>query len=114
MNQCPPGPQVFHWSLFEFFQIFVEIFANYCLSLVSTAPVNNLYFPSVNDTVQKKRPKSLKFVAGVNDTAEKLFTGVNETADNFFGGVSDTGDWRVLPILACLHLKIKNKQNINL
>jgi hypothetical protein len=31
--------------------------------------------------------KSQKFIAGVNDTAEKLFTGVK-----FFGGVSDTGD----------------------
>jgi hypothetical protein len=28
VNQCPPGPQVFHWSLFEFFRKFVEIFAN--------------------------------------------------------------------------------------
>jgi hypothetical protein len=61
------------------------------LSPVSLTPVNNLYFPSVVDTVQKKI-KSLKFIAGVNDTAEKLFTGVNNTADKFFGGVSDTGD----------------------
>ncbi len=29
MNQCPPGPQVFHWSLFEFFRKFAEIFTNY-------------------------------------------------------------------------------------
>jgi hypothetical protein len=28
MNQCPPGLQEFHWSHFEFFQIFAEIFAN--------------------------------------------------------------------------------------
>jgi hypothetical protein len=61
----------------------------------------------------RKKPKSLKFIAGVNDTADKLFTGVNDTADKFFGGVSDTGDKRVLPILACLHLKMKNKQNYN-
>jgi hypothetical protein len=40
----------------------------------------------------RKKPKSLKFIASVNDTAEKLFTGVNDTADKFFGGVSDTGD----------------------
>jgi hypothetical protein len=39
-----------------------------------------------------KKPKSLKFIACVNDTAEKLFSGVNKTADKFFGGVSDTGD----------------------
>ncbi len=28
MNQCPPGPQVFHWGHFEFFRKFAEIFAN--------------------------------------------------------------------------------------
>jgi hypothetical protein len=59
---------------------------------VSTTPANNLYFPSVVDTVQKKKPKSLKYIAGVNDTAERLFTNVNDTADKFFGGVSNTGD----------------------
>jgi hypothetical protein len=31
--------------------------------------VNNLYFPGVVDTVQEK-PKSRKFISGVNDTAE--------------------------------------------
>jgi hypothetical protein len=62
----------------------------------------------------RKKTKSLKFIAGVNDIAEKLFTGVNDTADKFFGGVSDTSDKRVLPMLACLHLKMKNKQNFNL
>jgi hypothetical protein len=40
----------------------------------------------------RKKPKSFKFIAGVNGTAEILFTGVNYTADKFFGGVSDTGD----------------------
>ncbi len=39
MNQCPPGPQVFHWSLFEFFRKFAEIFANECLSPESVTPV---------------------------------------------------------------------------
>jgi hypothetical protein len=71
-------------------------------SAVSTTPaknllpvllilVNNLYFPGVVDTVQKKK-KTLKYIPGVNDTAEKLFTRVNATADKFFGSVSDTGD----------------------
>jgi hypothetical protein len=59
------------------------------LSPVSLTPVNNLYFPNVIDTIQKK-PKRLKFIA--NDTSEKLFTGVNDTADKFFGSVSDTGN----------------------
>jgi hypothetical protein len=40
----------------------------------------------------RKKLKSLKIIAGVNDTAEKLFTGDNATADKFFGGVSNTGD----------------------
>jgi hypothetical protein len=35
---------------------------------------------SVVDTGQKKT-NSLKFIAGVNDTAKKLLTGVNDTAD---------------------------------
>jgi hypothetical protein len=43
-----------------------------------------------------------------------FISGVNDTGDKFFGGVSDTDDQRVLTILACLHLKMKNKQNFNL
>jgi hypothetical protein len=61
------------------------------LSPVSLTPVNNLDFSGVIDTVQKK-PKSLKFIAGVNDNAEKLFTGVNDTANKFFGSVINTGN----------------------
>ena len=63
---------------------------------VSLTPVNNLspvsttpaitFFPGVVDTGQK--PKGLKFITGVNNTAEKLFTGVNDTADKFFVGVT--------------------------
>jgi hypothetical protein len=43
----------------------------------------------------RKKPKSLKFIAGVNETAEKLFTGVNDTADKFyFSAVSATPEIR--------------------
>jgi hypothetical protein len=56
----------------------------------------------------------LMFIAGVNDTGEKLFSGVNDTGEKFIAGVNDTGEYRVLPILACQHLKIKNKQKLNL
>jgi hypothetical protein len=59
MNQCPPGPQVFHWGRFEFFQKFAEIFANEYLSPVSTT----------------------------NDTGDKLFSGVNDTGEKFFAVV---------------------------
>ncbi len=31
-------------------------------------------------------------IAGVNDTADKLFAGVNDTADKLFAGVNDTVD----------------------
>jgi hypothetical protein len=57
MNQCPPGPQVFHWGRSEFFRKFAEIFAS-----------------GVNDTGEK-------FIAGVNDTGEKFIAGVNDTGD---------------------------------
>jgi hypothetical protein len=71
------------------------------------------FFSSVVDTAQKNA-KSLKFIAGVNDTAEKLSSSVNDTADKFFGGVNDTPDRTVLTIPACLDLKMKNKQKFNL
>ncbi len=64
-----------HGDIREF--MFINV-VNKNLLPVSLTPVDNLYFPSVVDTVQKK-PKSLKFIAGVNDTAEKLFTG--DTSD---------------------------------
>jgi hypothetical protein len=32
------------------------------------------------------------FIAGVNDTGEKLFSGVNDTGEKFIAGVVDTGD----------------------
>jgi len=64
-------------------------------------------FPRCRWYRSEKKTKSLKFIAGVNDTAEKLFTSVNNIADKFFPSVSDTADYRVLPILACLHQKMK-------
>jgi hypothetical protein len=49
------------------------------LSPVSMTPAMT-FFPGVVDTGQKL-PKGLKFIAGVNATAEKLFTGVNDTGE---------------------------------
>ncbi len=43
----------------------------------------------------------------VNDTGDKLFTGVNGTADKFFTFSVDTVDKTVLPISACLRLKME-------
>jgi hypothetical protein len=74
--------------------------------------VNNTgekYVPGVVDTVQEKTKKP-KIYRWCQRHRRKLFICVNDTADKFFGCVSD----RVLPILACLHLKTKNKQNFNL
>jgi hypothetical protein len=67
-----------------------------------------------NDSFSGIKNINIKFFTGVNNTAEKLFSDVNDTADKFIGGVVDTGDKRDLPILACLHLKIKNKQKFYL
>ncbi len=82
-------------------------------SVINTVDTGDNIFPRCR-WYRSEITKKPKFIAGVNDTAEKLFTGVNNTADKLFGGVSDTGNERVLPILACLHLKKKNKQNFNL
>ncbi len=111
-NQCPPGPPL------EPFWIFSKIRGNICELMFITGDKlfsgEQFIFPRCCWYRSEKKPKSLKFIASVNDNAEKLLTGVNDTVDKFFGGVSDTGDERVLPILACLHLKMKNKQNFNL
>ncbi len=32
------------------------------------------------------------FIAGVNDTGDKLFSGVNDTGEKFIAGVNDTAD----------------------
>ena len=48
MNQCPPGPQVFHWSYFEFF-------SKICGDI-----------------------RELMFITGVNDTGDKqLFANIS-------------------------------------
>ncbi len=65
------------------------------LSAVTTTPAINLSLVTRTRTPwrwgaaknRQKKPKGLKFIVGVNDTAEKLFTGVNNTADKFFAGV---------------------------
>jgi hypothetical protein len=68
---------------------------------------------------EKEKQHSLIFIAGVNDTAKKMFTGVNNTAKKLFAGVSGTIDKfftgvGALPLLACLDLKMKNNQKYNL
>jgi hypothetical protein len=98
MNQCLPGPQVFHWGRFEFFRKF---------GTGDTGDTGDKLFSGVNDTGENLWPvsmkpainpchgeiiKSLIFSAGVNDTTEKLFNGVNDTADKLFGGVNDNCD----------------------
>ncbi len=51
MNQCPPGPQVFHWSLFEF-------------------------FAKIRGGIRE-----CMFFTGVVDNGDKLFSGVNDTGE---------------------------------
>jgi hypothetical protein len=90
MNQCPPGPQVFHWSHFEFFRKFAEIFASYCLSPVSLTPVINcsavLTTPAINLC------HGFSVITGVVDTGEQFITGDNDTGNNFVAGDNDTGE----------------------
>jgi hypothetical protein len=101
MSQCPPGPQVSHWSHFEFFRKFAEIFAKYCLSPVSTTPV--ITCSAVSTTPAKNvLPVSLtpainlchrfSVIAGVVDTGEQFITGDNDTGNNFVASNNDTGD----------------------
>ncbi len=86
----------------------------------SLSVVNNLSFDTRDKIFPQCRwyrseiTKKPKIYHGVNDTGEKLFTGVNDSAEKFFIGDVDTADKPVLPILACLHLKLKNKQKIYL
>jgi hypothetical protein len=101
MNQCPPGPQLFHWSHFEFFRKFAEIFANYCLSPVSTTPVINCSAvsttPAKNLLLVLLTPAinlchGFSVIAGVVDTGEQFITGDNDTGNNFVAGDNDTDD----------------------
>jgi hypothetical protein len=76
-------------------------------SAVSTAPVKNLspvstiYISPVSLIPFRKKPKSLKFIASVIDTAEKLFTDVNDTADKL-----------KLQSLGVKCIKLSSEQNI--
>ena len=103
MNQCPPGPQVFYWSHFKFFRKFAEIFANYCLSPLSTTPVINC--SAVSTTPAKNLlPVSLtpannlchgfSVIAGVVDTVQKKppknCSPVSTTPLIYFSAVSAT------------------------
>jgi hypothetical protein len=58
---------------------------------VSLTPVNNLYFPFVIDTVQKKTKKP-KIYRRCQRHRRKIVHRCQDTADKFFSGVSDTGD----------------------
>jgi hypothetical protein len=91
MNQCPPGPQVFHRGRFEFFRKF----ANEYLSPVSLTPSINCSAVSTTPAINPchgeitKKPKIFR---RCQRHCRKLFTGVNDTADKLFGGVNDTDD----------------------
>ena len=89
------------FSTSGFFGKFAEIFANYCLSPVSTTPVINC--SAVSTTPGKNLlPVSLtpainichrfSVIVGVVDTGEQFITGDNNTGDNFVAGDNDTGE----------------------
>ncbi len=96
MNQWPPGPQVFHWGRFEFFQKFAEIFANEYLSpvsltpainclVVSTTPAKNLSPVSTTPAINPchgeitKNPKKLKNCSPVSTTPTINYSAVSRT-----------------------------------
>jgi hypothetical protein len=81
-----PRPQVFHWSHFEFFRQFAEIFANYCLSPVSLTPVINCSAVSTTPTAINLC-HGFSVITGVVDTSEQFITSDNDTA-----GDKDTGE----------------------
>jgi hypothetical protein len=90
MNQCPPGPQVFHWSHFEFFRKFAEIFANYCLSPVSTTPVINC---SAVSTTPAKNLLPVLLTPAINLChGFSVIVGVVDTGDSFIAGDNYIGE----------------------
>jgi hypothetical protein len=74
MNQCPSGPQVFHWDRFELSKIRGDI-------------RELMFITGANDT-------SEKLFSGVNDTGEKFIAGVISSCHGLsvIAGVVDTGD----------------------
>jgi hypothetical protein len=87
MNQCPPGPQVFHWGCFEFFR---KIFANECLSPVSTTLAISCLTVSMTPAFNSCHRFSVSAI--VVDTGDKFITGVNDTGDKFIASDNDTGE----------------------
>jgi hypothetical protein len=63
MNQCPPGPQVLQWSLFDFFPKFADI--RELMFITGVNDTDDELFSSVNDTGEK-------FIAGVVVTGEQF------------------------------------------
>jgi hypothetical protein len=62
MSQCPPGPQVVHWGLFEFFRKFA---GRELMFITGVHDTGDKLFSSVNDTGEK-------FIAGVVNTGEQF------------------------------------------
>jgi hypothetical protein len=71
------------------------------LSAVLLTPVNNFSAVSLTPTINfslfgyfwlVSTTPWINVIAGVNDTADKLFTGVNDTGDKLFASVNDTAD----------------------
>ncbi len=78
--------KVFHWGCFEFFQKFAEIFANECLSPVSTPPAISCsqvsLTPPINLSLVSMTPLNnpchgFLLIAGVVDTGDTFLTGDN-------------------------------------
>ncbi len=113
INQCPPGPQVFHWGRFECFRKFAEIIANECLlpvsltpatscSAVSTTPAKKFMTPAINlvadfqcSPVSLIPAINLSLVSvslAINLSPVSLSPAINLSPVTIITGDNDTGD----------------------
>ncbi len=95
MNQCPPGPQVFHWSRFDFF----ENSRRYSRMNVYHRCQRHQRLILVTDS--QWSPVSLiparKFIAGDNDTGDNFIPGDNHTGEQL-SPVTTTPVIKLLPV----------------
>ncbi len=74
-----PGSRVFSWGRLEFFRKFTEIFANECLSPVSTTPAISCSPVSTTPAISPCHEFSV--IAGVIDTGDKFIANDNDTGE---------------------------------
>jgi hypothetical protein len=92
MNQCPPGPQVFQWERFDFFQKFSDIFENEYSSLVSKTRA--ISCSSVSTTPGINPCHGISVITGDNNTGEQLSPATTSLAINLLPVTRTRTPWR--------------------